>query len=470
MKIFKTDLIEIIENQIQKLSEEQETFMSQQFAEEAKKILIAIEFFSKIFNSVIDAIKDPKSLSDFVDNILSMTEYKKIMSDVHHVTSTNEKILLIKKHIISGSDLLTMFGNNIRGLNLSVPEDLEKFQFAFFGKKGGTSGFIKDANYFKKFLEDARLKSRQLFNYTGSNKESSGDLIPPSILEAVSDLEKLAFNYLSEIEKLFFKIYSIKTEIDNSKKQWSDYELMNTRGAAKDIVNFQNTLKNDINADFPKTNLKFPEEDTFNAYARGRAERNAPEKTSQLNFNLSKFINSIYKGSFSSSNDIEVKKAQQIQVSLNKITVFNKKTIPNTLSHIHSVLWNPKTKKYYFDRDIFTIFHNMRISRGESSRVLNQIFSGMEKAVKSNQTTEDYFKSNHILIDAFIKRIQFLKIELKNVFLQIVTNKKADIKDPKIATDISAEQEKKIQQRLHYWNLFKQLGWTKDSAPSWLYR
>lgn len=172
---------------------------------------------------------------------------------------------------------------------------------------------------------------------------------------------------------------------------------------------------------------------------------------------------------------------------------------------VNKVLFNQKTGKYIFP-EIEPMFRNMirvkKIYKSKFAEIMSELEqfsykdlknakveyhreeipkgSGNWQVVKKLIAPEvqfadllDFFNQKRKTIQEAIKFIKFAEVQFKNLIIKMLTGQgfeKTAIRD--IVNSTSEDREKKIQDRLHYYNIFQKLGWLPkgtDAPPEWLY-
>lgn len=460
MKI-SSDLIEkIYYEQLKIILEDKEIFSSEKFSEDSKMLLIASEFFVRLFDSIIESFKNPSNISTSIDSILKDPEYNKILNVLSNFTSVNKNMEFIKDTILNGNKYLTEFARNIRGIKLTDP----KMKLLIFGDQQ-QSGFIKDIVAFKKVLDKMLITARKLFDYSGNSADYEKKHIPPQILEAVSELEKTAASYLSEVEALFQKLHSIADYMQHKNLKLKDYPQLQSANLAQQILDANDELHNDFSKkEIPELSNK----SKFDYFAKGEVYGFKKDAETQ-EFSIKKFLKSLYKKEFSESS-VESKRAFIIHRIIEILRSYESSVIPRVLKKAHGALWDPSSKKYYHNTHVFTIYNAFQQGRNQTILQFPKILKIMDVSVKNGESTEEFLTKNLPLIETTIKWVQFWKVNIKNAFLSIVSGEKAQIDPHNVSNDYSKEKKAEIQERLFYWNLFKKLGWTSDDAPTWLYK
>lgn len=298
MKISKKYIENIIENQLQIISEDRDTFTLQKSSEDAKTILIASEFFKKIFLTILEKIKAESHQTKknnhirFIEQLFSSQNYENIINSIQSITGTNSSILLAKKRLDAGNRFLKNYENAIKQL---FAKDVQGGPDRIKKVTELTQDFIKNATNFTKFLDEVIVSVRKLFNYSGNNSDVSSDFIPKDILESVSFFEKVGFQYLSEIELLFQKFLSIKKDIVESEKKWEQYPALAPQTAARDIVLQGKDAKLKAQKEVAGK-VDMSHYNDYDKYANMLTGHMSPQfhQPTPLKFDIKKFLNALY--------------------------------------------------------------------------------------------------------------------------------------------------------------------------------
>jgi len=298
MKISKKYIENIIENQLRIISEDRDTFTLEKSSEDAKIILIASEFFKKIFLTILEKIKAESHQTKknnhirFIEQLFSSQNYENIINSIQSITGTNSSILLAKKRLDAGNRFLKNYENAIKQL---FAKDVQGGPDRVKKVTELTQDFIKNASNFTKYLDEVIVSVRKLFNYSGNNSDVSNDFIPKDILESISFFEKVGFQYLSEIELLFQKFLSIKKDIIESEKKWEQYPALAPQTAARDIVmqgkNAKQKAKEEVAGKVDMSHYN-----DYDKYANMLTGHMSPEfhQPTPLKFDIKKFLNALY--------------------------------------------------------------------------------------------------------------------------------------------------------------------------------
>lgn len=240
MKISRRHINEIIQKQLQLISEDRETFTSKNSSENAKIILIASEYFKKIFAMVLKKIKEESHQTKknnhikYIEDLLVSSGYADLMSSIENIKTTNAKILLAKQRLDAGNRLLSNYIKDIKNLFgqkiIGSHERVNKVSTL-------TQEFTKHSINFEKFIDETVANVRNLFNYKPTNEvDLSNNFIPKDIINTFSEVERVGFEYLSQIELLFQKFASIKVDIVEYNKKWEDYAPLKAQTLARQAV------------------------------------------------------------------------------------------------------------------------------------------------------------------------------------------------------------------------------------------
>jgi len=444
-----------------------------------KKLLLYVEYISRYYKVINDHINNAASTQLSTIEIYEQTInfLKTIISDPDFIQIQNALKSLTTNSDQEFGKLLPTLSNSLQNLvtflnsyNNTLPEEEQIHAF---------TSFIKDfrmySNSISKILNNIRTKFSDISTKNVSNKP----LPELSTVSYVNDLENISLVYLSEIEALFKKFDNIRIESGEYAKKWEDFNILrghNMYAQGIGVVNDPNPEISDkikrFMANYTKKHLS-PNMDVM---------QSAP-----YSFNIGQFIQILQTGKYKANPKEkyptrEIQKAQSIQQSLSKIFGWDtvtknvtKNSIEGTLQEkfkeIHAKLWDANSGKYLYDSELRQIFQILFNVRRLYKKTLNNIITKMHQ-MKDKSLPEVFSKIGPI-IDAIVKYVQFGKLNIRNVLLNLITNSGVNIDVARYQTMFSKQNDETVAKRLAYWSLFQRLGWTKglknEEPPEWMY-
>jgi hypothetical protein len=492
MKIQKKELKQIIQKNLQFLTEDNNIYSSPKDSEDIKNIAIISEFFSSFINKIL-TYKAPNYKLQIGFIAKNLIQIEPIINKLNAIQSVNPKVIFIKKIIQSCIDLFENFSTNIQ--TLADPSDIKQLYNTFYGQLlQKKEDVLKVLNY-----------SRTMLNANPTadlEKDTSSSKTPLEHIETFSQIEKLSFVYLSEVEILFKKIASIKQEIEESNKPWEEYDLFNQQNLAKQYRDKFNQITpagpsdGEFEVHHPrhmwdlefrphkeKKEKEYPnpsrhlEHGLSMAYGKGGSfDKPVPPRKK---FNSHKFLNFLYKkGELTTNpfyenekNSIEFSKAVQVINSLKKIKKYKEDfdaalpEIFKNLTQQKNINKNNQLKIIALHNDVKKILDTVKKVDSLRKEYMNSFFNALEKEDKDILL---YLKNKSFIIQLFIRFIQFEKMDIKNIFLKIISGGKAQARTSTFQ-NYSKEDEEKTSKRIKYWNLFMKLGWVEDEMPEWIH-
>lgn len=465
-----------------------------------KKLLLYVEYTTKYYalvkkhiNSVhgkLPPIEVHKSISDFLKTILSNPEFIQLNDTIKSLIQKNIPEYVKVLPILTNSlDLFVKYANSFaspvkdaKGNDITVDQIYENF--------------FKDFNNYFASLSNILTKIRLKFSDTATSTVDTDTPAPKlEIASLIGDLEKIINLYLSEIELVFRKFDSIRIESGEYAKKWEDYNLLRGYNFHQKAINVEN------NPEFSKFSPEIRKK--VADYFRNRPPESAallPPK-SEYNFKMPIFIEILLTGKYKvkkavkTSRDLfpteihpikETQKAEAIDNSLKKIfgwspSVGNIKgrvskeslegMIGDKLKALHPKVWDAATQVYAHENELKQLMQILFNVRTIYKSSLNKVVSNIEK-LKDGKLA-DILAANGPILDAIIKYIQFAKLNVKNIYLKLVSNSGVSIDVAKYQELFSKQEDPVVAKRLAYWALFQRLGWTKglksEEAPDWLY-
>lgn len=504
MLISKQKLKNIIAGQLQHLIKESDEISH--VYDINKQLLICADYYKKIIDKIINNnikndVNRGKLLQQSIDKLIQSDAYINIYNRLNSIHIENpiptggegqdynpklDKTLAVginkkKEYQLHGSVKLLNQIHNLFNIfvNTKFNPNEDPYHTAMNGVRtpniSNIGQFITKLDQYNRLLPDIinntqkeiAMLSNQITNVTQDtnipNRQFNSQL-DPDVLHAISQLESISNTYFEQIEVLFQNIVSIGHDIANNTKDASEYDLLKPRGMITKTIKDEEDLMNDPND--PKSNYNSPIKNSklYKQYGHfGPLPKNK--------FNKGVFLNALYKKEFpaidkKSEYDEEKYKAKTINTVVEKLDKLDK-NIKKLLPQIHDALWNDEQQQYTAQEDILSIFQNMKNAKKHYKELM---FIFLNTLDKKDTEIEHYFKNETYKFEAFIKLMQFYRINNKQIFLDIIHNRpRKDVAYD--AEQYSQEQQAKIKERLMYWNLFKRLGWLKgkEEVPSWLY-
>lgn len=486
---------------IEKILEEQDfSFMTDRRRNDLyKKLLLYVEYTMKYYTLVenyltsIDYtdINFEKSAVAYLRTIINNPEYVQLAGIVN--TLSNKGIPEYSRIIPIVSHALSLLSNYVSSY-VDIPKD---------PKENITSAEKFYANFYKTFqnyfnsLSSILVKIREKFSDSAtSNIDTSSDTPKIEIANLFGDLDGIINRYLSEIILVFRKFDSIRIESGEYAKKWEDFNLLRGYAFYKKGINVVN---DPAYAAYP-TEIKQKVADYFKD-SKQTPNRMINPRT--YNFKVPIFIQTLLKGKYVVPKEIkdnpglldsniyptrELEKAASIDASLKKIFGWSpiassenpngkpskdslEGMIGDILKKLHTVLWDSTKNIYTYNEELKNIIQILFNVKKLYKSSLNKIVSNMDRL--KNGSLDEIFNANGPIQDVIIKYVQFAKLNVKNIYLNLVSASGVTIDVEKYQALFSKQEEPAIAQRLAYWALFQRLGWTKglksEEAPDWLY-
>lgn len=500
MKIAIKDFNDIIE---QVLKEQDFSIMKDSEKNELlKRLLLYTEYIAKYYTLIKGHIDSVQALPP-ADLQKSVVEFlKKLISDPEFVRLNDTVKQLVLKKLPEYSRVLAILSHSldifIKYIN-SYAKPSKDADGNDIPVDTIYASFLKDFNNYFNSITNILVKIRSKFSETATNKVETGAISPKiEVANLISDLEKIINAYLSEIELVFRKFDSIRIESGEYSKKWEEYNLL--RG-----YNFHQrglAVSTDPNFEKYPPEIRQKVEDYFKHKYKKSLYPEIPEK-SEYKFKIPIFLNLLLTGKYKTpkaqkiSPDLfptdtyplkETQKAASIDSSLKKIFGWNpsyNKENPNgrpskdslegqigdALKILHSKTWDTANQIYAHQEELKELMQILFNAKFLYKSSLNKIVSNIEKF--KDGKLEDIFKVNGPILDAIIKYIQFAKLNVKNVYVKLISNSGVSIDVEKYQQLFSSQEDPVIAKRLAYWALFQRLGWTKglksQEAPDWIY-
>lgn len=454
-----------------------------------KKILLYTEYVIRYYTLIkehrdslsttpLSPIDIYKSVLEFLKNIVSDPEFVQIQNLLKGIVAKGAQEYGKSVPVLSNAlqYLITFFNS----YDDSASEADKLAKYASFNKY-----FDLYFNSITKLLNAVRTK----FSDNATKDVSTKALPGLGTINYINDLENISLLYLSEIETLFKKFDNIRIESGEYSKKWEDFNILRGHDLYIKGANLQNNSDPDFSDKVKKT--------LANHFRKTLQPNHDVSSSKTYSFNIEAFIqilfnidkyksHSKYSGTTSTgtiSLQRELEKAKSIQESLLKIFGWNsaqskitKESIEGTLQEkfkeIHSKLWKPAEGKYEYDSELRQIFQILLNVRKLYKKMLNKVVSTMT-TLKGKDLSE-IFKKIGPVIDAIIKYVQFAKLNIRNVMLNLITNSGVKMDVAKYHAMFSKQNDETVSKRLAYWALFQRLGWTKglkngEEAPDWIY-
>ena len=455
-------------------------------ADKHKKLLLYTEYITRYYKLVKDNLDNQASLpilvtfknvTDFLRNIIADPEFNRL----HSLLKTQ-----IAKDTDESGKLLSILSNALQHL------------IVFANSYNDTLPEAQQITNFHKLNKDFQLFFDSIYKHMNLLRNKFADIPTKNIsttplpkieaITVINDLENVALLYLSEMELLFKKFDNIRIESGEYSKKWEEFNL--TRGHELYLQGtglqqntdpaFSDEVKKALSNHFvkklrPNEDVASSKKYSFNIEGfitiltnieKYRGKQNPIGKTAKGNISLQR----------------ELQKALSIQASLEKMfgwssstSTISKESLEGTLSEkfkeVHTKLWKPAENKYEYDNEIRHIFQILSNARKLYKKTLNDIIKIMSSS-KDKELSEIFNRIGPIL-DSIIKYIQFGKLNIRNIMLNLITNSGANIDVTRYQAMFSKQSNEIVAERLAYWALFQRLGWTKglpsEEAPRWLY-
>ena len=445
-----------------------------------KRLLLYLEYTSRYYALIKEHIaslppapsplEQGKAVSLYIKTLVSDAEYLSLVSSLTSIAGKNipeySKILPIIQHSLS---LFTKFATNFDD---TLPDDVQTKVF---------NEFTRDFQLFDSSLSKLLTNIRSKFEDSPSSNVNTKAVPEVAVVTSIGELEKLAMVYFSEIEILFKKFDNMRIEAGEYSKKWEEFNLLRGHNF------FMKGMNPDTVGDKDEFSSKTRRAVSDYFKKRFRQNTDVLSKT-PYSFDPKIFLEIMYTATYKhppgSKNypTREISKAKSIQSSLTKLFGWNTSTssvaadsiegmLKGKLKEIHDKLWDPTAKAYKHDAEIKQIFQILFNVRTLYKSTLNKVVTTME-SLKDKEMSEKK-KKNGPILDAIIKYVQFAKLNMKNVYLALISNSGVKIDVARYQSLFSKQNDEVLSKRLAYWALFQRLGWTKglkdEEAPSWLY-
>lgn len=508
MRITKQEIKQIIDEQLLFLVEQEVEAASVPEPPKAgnvditylnKQLLIAATYYQSVLSKIIrlsfkdqkqhieQTLKAPyiKRIDNIVDSIIMATPLGKQEDEtglqflLSKKTYTPEQV--IHNSAVALHQLPAFFGSLIK-LPEATPEATPD-QANVLGKSYGS--VEKWLSYVTNIIEKLNSNiaiSPKIGSVFTSRHVDNQPIHIAKYLKQFSNFERIASQYIHEIEILFQKVNSIGIDIIESLKTDEDYELTKPRaqlwaaiqkeeeGYSQDgIQNKKNKTSNlrDLHSKmaYPKVNPspKFSKKMFMSALYNPTAARAGKTTDNRVSGANKPVITAGEEG----KNEIE--KAEAITYSVEQVNAL--------YESIRSTFFK-STRDFLYAKDTNTsaVYKTAIKKLTVNIEKAYDIYKGLMKNFlnlldKKDSEISHMFKTDALHFATGIKFMQFLRIDNRQLFLALVSNKDEMSKQDvyKLAGEYSEERQAKINERLRYWHLFKKLGWTSEDAPVWIY-
>lgn len=467
------------------LSEKQAKIYDNQNVYEFDKIYIQfVEYCFKVITDINSEIKNIysqiKDINELTDqqfqNLFSFfqnSDYKKIKT----MFSELKMKAVADQNIISKIQKAESIINNIASIEKSIASDKVERGNHHDKKRLSTDKYSQLV--FNVVYEEFK-KARIDFSGEEPKKDEKQDLkdLDRTKLKYILELEKISYEYFSNIEILLKKFDSIRIDMGEYSKKWEAYNLLNAQTYSREILKKVNSMMAKIQKnkhDKFMSNNKFVDiyRDTLNKiktdmkYHSDHVYTNT-EKEPDYDFEKQEFLSILYNPKININKvkrySMSYKKATSINSSMNLVRKYEQ-NIKGKLKVIHEKLWDKQNSIYYENDTLSKIFLKMLQVRKIHKISINKIVGYIEKANK----IEDSFSQIGPEIDKVLKFIGFVKLDIRHLMLQLLINKNIPIDAEKMYNDYRSTVDAKMIKRLMYWNMFRKIGWTNEEPPDWMY-
>lgn len=288
----------------------------------------------------------------------------------------------------------------------------------------------------------------------------------------ILSIEKLAFQYISNIEILFKKFDAIRINAGEYEKKWENYNLLKAQTYSREIMDNIKKVK------FRDDKFQNKKIHDFQKKLIGLKNQLANlvdfkftqiEKEPDFVFDKDVFVNILYKPSSISNIKNQNSQGYTTAISINKtikdLQKLETDTIKSELTKLSKSLWDKEKEEYYKNEYVSLIFSKMLNIRQTYKKQLNKIVT----SIKNSENIQASFPKIGPDIDLILKFLSFTKIEIRHVIVMLLSDSKFDVDYESVYNQYKAKTDHKILTGLLFWNLFKKLGWTEDEPPDWMY-